>query len=92
MGPDMLGLCGWPDWLETELLGLASALVLVLNGVMLCDTPDANVNCSRSSTFVRPLAEISIKLALEKNQNQTKALDCFAYQAFKRLTFLPSQK
>ncbi len=27
-----------------------------LNGVMLCETPLARVNCSRSSTFVRPLA------------------------------------
>ena len=33
MGPDMLGRC--PDWLETELLGLASALDLDLKAVIL---------------------------------------------------------
>lgn len=41
-----------PDWLDTELLGLG----LDLNGVMLCDTPSARMNCSRNSTLVRPLA------------------------------------
>lgn len=49
MGPEMLCLC--PD---TELPGLDWARDL--KGVMDCDTPDASVNCSRSSTFVRPLA------------------------------------
>lgn len=28
-----------------------------LNAAMLCDTPSARMNCSRSSMFVRPLAE-----------------------------------
>jgi hypothetical protein len=32
MGPEVLGRC--PDWLDTELLGLASALARDLNGVM----------------------------------------------------------
>lgn len=27
-----------------------------LNAAMLCDTPSANMNCSRSSMLVRPLA------------------------------------
>lgn len=27
-----------------------------LNAAMLCDTPSARMNCSRSSMFVRPLA------------------------------------
>lgn len=40
------------DWLDTELLGLLFAL----NGVMLCDTPSARMNCSRNSTLVRPFA------------------------------------
>ena len=29
---------------------------LLLNGVILCETPGASTNCSRSSTLVRPLA------------------------------------
>ena len=33
MGPDVLGLC--PDWLDTELLGLGSALDLDLKAVIL---------------------------------------------------------
>lgn len=32
------------------------ALCFGLNADMLCDTPSANMNCSRSSMFVRPLA------------------------------------
>ena len=52
----MLGRC--PDWLETELLGLASALDLDLKAVILWETPEARVNCSRSSTLVRPLAKL----------------------------------
>lgn len=55
MGPAELGLreaCP-----ETELLGLSVFCVdvLGLNEVILCDTPGASVNCSRSSTLVRPL-------------------------------------
>merc|ERR1719150_2611320 len=56
MGPEMLCLCPCP---ETELPGLGSPApdcARDLNGVIDCDTPDASVNCSRSSTFVRPLA------------------------------------
>ena len=54
----MLGLCPEPPP-ETE--DAASGLGplnegLDLKGAMLCETPAANVNCSRSSTFVRPLA------------------------------------
>ena len=30
--------------------------VLGLNAVIVCDTPSARMNCSRSSMFVRPLA------------------------------------
>lgn len=56
IGPDMLWRC--PDCPETELFGLVSAALegLDLKAVMLCETPEARVNCSRSSTFVRPLA------------------------------------
>lgn len=32
------------------------ALCFGLNADMLCDTPSARMNCSRSSMFVRPLA------------------------------------
>lgn len=28
-----------------------------LNAVIVCDTPSAKMNCSRSSIFVRPLAK-----------------------------------
>ena len=57
IGPEMLPL--WPDWPpDTELFGLPSVLEgLALNAVILCETPEAKVNCSRSSTLVRPLAE-----------------------------------
>ena len=59
MGPEMLCLCPCP---ETELPGLGSPApdcALDLNGVIDCETPEASVNCSRSSTFVRPLAAIT---------------------------------
>lgn len=36
----------------------AEAEVLRLNAVIVCDTPSARMNCSRSSMFVRPLAVI----------------------------------
>ena len=45
---------------ETELLGLSAFCcwdVLGLNDVIDWDTPGASVNCSRSSTLVRPLAK-----------------------------------
>lgn len=42
------------------------ARVLLTNGVMLCETPSAKINCSRSSTFVRPLANY-------QNQNENAA-------------------
>ena len=53
IGPETLCLCP-----ETELPGLGSPApeALDLNGVMDCETPLARVNCSRSSTFVRPFA------------------------------------
>ena len=53
MGPETLCRCP-----ETELPGLGSPAAegLDLNAVMDCETPLASVNCSRSSTFVRPLA------------------------------------
>lgn len=56
IGPDILGRC--PDCPETELLGLVSVALegLALKAVILCETPEAKVNCSRNSTFVRPLA------------------------------------
>ena len=61
MGPAELGLreaCP-----ETELFGLSVFCVdvLGLNEVILCDTPGASVNCSRSSTLVRPLAKKGAK-------------------------------
>ena len=61
MGPAELGLreaCP-----ETELFGLSVFCVdvLGLNEVILCDTPGASVNCSRSSTLVRPLAKKGVK-------------------------------
>ena len=36
-------------------------LALGLNAVMLCDTPSARMNCSRSSMLVRPLAVVERK-------------------------------
>ena len=53
IGPETLCLCP-----ETELPGLGRPApeALDLNGVMDCETPLARVNCSRSSTFVRPFA------------------------------------
>lgn len=32
-----------------------------LNAAMLCDTPSAKMNCSRSSMLVRPLADRSLR-------------------------------
>lgn len=60
IGPEILPL-GCPDAPpDTELLGLApgaaSLVRLALKAVILCDAPGAKVNCSRSSTLVRPLA------------------------------------
>ena len=54
MGPETLCRCA--DSPDMEPLGLLS-LGFDLNGVILCDTPDARVNCSLSSTLVRPLAK-----------------------------------
>ena len=51
MGPEMLGLCPWPE-MDPD----GDCAVLDLNGVMDWETPEARVNCSRSSTLVRPLA------------------------------------
>ena len=61
IGPEILPL-GCPDAPpETELFGLApgaaSLVRLALKAVILCDAPGAKVNCSRSSTLVRPLAK-----------------------------------
>ena len=61
IGPEILPL-GCPDAPpDTELLGLApgaaSLGLLDLKAVILCDAPGAKVNCSRSSTLVRPLAK-----------------------------------
>lgn len=53
MGP-CVGM-GDPFWLG---LDCADIEILGLNGVMLCDTPSASMNCSRNSMFVRPLAII----------------------------------
>lgn len=47
----------WPELPETEASGLGPLKEgFDLKGVMLCETPAARVNCSRSSTLVRPLA------------------------------------
>ena len=56
IGPETLGRC-WLELPETEASGLGPLKDgLDLNGVMLWETPAAKVNCSRSSTLVRPLA------------------------------------
>jgi hypothetical protein len=55
IGPEMLGRC--PAAPATEASGLGPLKDgLDLKGAMLCETPAAKVNCSRSSTLVRPLA------------------------------------
>ena len=55
MGPDMLGL--GPDGPATDESGLGPLIeAFDLKGAMLWETPAAKVNCSRSSTLVRPLA------------------------------------
>ncbi len=51
IGPETLGRCPCP---EIELPGLDWARDL--NGVIDWETPEARVNCSLSSTFVRPFA------------------------------------
>ena len=58
MGPIMLNL--WPELLATDASGLAPLIdILGLNVAIPWETPGAKVNCSRSSTLVRPLAEIN---------------------------------
>ena len=53
----MLGRCPGPELPDTEASGLGPLNDgLDLKGAMLCETPAAKVNCSRSSTLVRPLA------------------------------------
>ena len=61
MGPETLCLCP-----ETELPGLGSPAAegLDLKAVMDCETPLARVNCSLSSTFVRPFAEKCVRVML----------------------------
>lgn len=55
IGPTVVNL--WTDFPEEEISGLGSLKKgFDLNGVMLCETPVARVNCSLNSTFVRPLA------------------------------------
>lgn len=46
------------DWERCDPAELPPGLALGLNAVILCDTPSAKMNCSRSSMFVRPLAAI----------------------------------
>jgi hypothetical protein len=46
------------DWERCDPVELPPGLALGLNAVILCDTPSARMNCSRSSMFVRPLAAI----------------------------------
>jgi len=56
IGP--MTLSRWPELPETELSGLAPLMdIFGLKEAMPWDTPGAKVNCSRSSTFVRPLAK-----------------------------------
>ena len=66
IGPETLGRWDSP---EMEPLGLLS-LGLDLNGVILWDTPEARVNCSLNSTFVRPLAKYTkIWLVISQQKN-----------------------
>lgn len=54
----MIGPCGVrSDDAEEPDAGL-EADVFGLNAVIVCETPSARINCSRSSMFVRPLAVI----------------------------------
>jgi hypothetical protein len=46
------------DGERCDAVELPPGLALGLNAVILCDTPSARMNCSRSSMFVRPLAVI----------------------------------
>jgi hypothetical protein len=56
IGPMTLSRC--PELPATELSGLAPLMdILGLKEAIPWDTPGARVNCSRSSTLVRPLAE-----------------------------------
>lgn len=54
----VIGPCGVrSDDAEEPDAGL-EADVFGLNAVIVCETPSARINCSRSSMFVRPLAVI----------------------------------
>lgn len=56
----MIGPCGVrSDDAEEPDAGL-DADVFGLKAVIVCETPSARINCSRSSIFVRPLAVIVI--------------------------------
>lgn len=56
----MIGPCGVrSDDAEEPDAGL-DADVFGLKAVIVCETPSARINCSRSSIFVRPLAVIAI--------------------------------
>ena len=69
MGPIMLSLC--PELLATEASGLAPLIdILGLKVAIPWETPGAKVNCSRSSTLVRPLAEIGKQLYMSFAQNE----------------------
>lgn len=56
------------DWVRCGPAELTPGLALGLNAVILCDTPSAKMNCSRSSMFVRPLAAIQHKRAPSAKQ------------------------
>jgi hypothetical protein len=69
IGPDMLGL--WPEGPATDESGLGPLIeAFDLNGAMLWETPEAKVNCSRSSTLVRPLADWAEKWEKWKQVSQ----------------------
>ena len=52
---------------ETEDVGLSLG-AFDLNGVMDWETPEARVNCSRSSTLVRPLAGLGMVRDVLRNK------------------------
>jgi len=79
------------DWVRCDPAELAPGLALGLNAVILCDTPSAKMNCSRSSMFVRPLAAIQHKeprasragIGREKGQRYKGEMDCMSLRNHK---------
>jgi hypothetical protein len=63
------------DWVRCCPAELAPGLALGLNAVILCDTPSAKMNCSRSSMLVRPLAAIQHKRAPKCEASHVQGLE-----------------